>query len=336
MSTTPFRRLFDDAAVFPPGLASVEDAVSDYLLRATGEYADLIGPLLIGTGGAGELVNVVGDLVTVGEDARRDPLPLTLIARPGTPVSDLMEAVGRLRAGASDRVRLVGVEVAHSPTWRTALDLDLPVAVEVDWQAESVVAQLADVSAALAAGLPVRAKLRTQSTAMTPVPDASVLGRLILWCVRHRVPFKLTGGLHHAAPTDVAGAGGATERQHGLLNVMLATELADAEVWSDADARGPESEGPPVLERVIGTLTSTDAPDLAHRLKNLTQDRVSALRGHFTSYGCCGVLDPIGELSALGLLPAPTEGTPADGPPTGGPPTDGPPTDGPPTKDKDD
>jgi hypothetical protein len=40
-------RLCDDAAVFPPGLASLPDAVRAYLDRQGTWYADLVGPLVL-------------------------------------------------------------------------------------------------------------------------------------------------------------------------------------------------------------------------------------------------------------------------------------------------
>lgn len=306
---TLFRRLLDDAAVFPPGLAPVQVAVAEFRERSRGQYADLIGPLLIGTGSVGDLIDVLAADRPSGGAAGARPLPVTLIARPGTPFPVLAEAVARVRTEAAGTVNLTGVELAHSPGWREALGWDLPLAIEVSQVPETAFGELTDLATAAVTGLPVRAKLRTQSTPDQPVPDPVLLGIFLLWSVRHRLPFKLTGGLHHAVPTDVALPGGDTERQHGLLNVLLATELADAAVHGPGP-HSSDAEGASLPERVIATLTETNAAYLAQRTAELTEDRARALRGHFTSYGCCGVLDPIGELTTLGLLPAP------DHPPT--------------------
>lgn len=310
---TLFRRLLDDAAVFPPGLAPVQVAVAEFRERARGQYADLIGPLLIGTGAVGDLIDALAADRSRGVATDTPPLPVSLIARPGTPFPVLAEAVARVRTEAAGSVSITGVELAHSPGWHTALEWDLPLAVEVAQVPETAFGELTDIATAAAAGLPVRAKLRTQSTPDQPVPDPALLGMFLLWGVRHHLPFKLTGGLHHAVPTDVALPGGGTERQHGLLNVLLATELADAAVHGP-DPRGPDAEGASLPERVIATLTETDATYLAQRTAELTEDRARVLRSHFTSYGCCGVLDPIGELTALGLLSDPPPAP--DDPPT--------------------
>ncbi len=331
-ATTPalFHRLLDDAAVFPPGLAPVDVAVTEFRRRASGPYADLVGPLLIGAGAVGPLIDVVtGDTgLAAAKDGGAGPAPvdLALVARPGTPLTVLADAVSRVRAEAAASLALTGVELAHSPGWRAALEWGLPVAVEIVGPPESVIGQLDDVARVRADGHPVRTKLRTQSTPDTPLPEPAALGAFLLWCVRHRLPFKLTGGLHHAAPTRATAPDGGTETQHGLLNVLLATELADASVWGTAPTGpgataahpSPDAESATVRERVISTLAETDPRDLARRTSELTDDRAAALRRHFTSYGCCGVLDPIGELTALALLaPAaspehPAETTPED------------------------
>lgn len=303
MSTRRFHRLFDDAAVFPPGLASVEAAVTDFRSRATGEYAELIGPLLIGTGGVGELISLLSGGSVSTDPVSTDPVPVTLIARPGTPLPDLAEAVQQVRRHLPEVVALRGVEVAHSTDWRAALTWDLPVAVEVDRSPAHLEAHLNDIAEAATAGAEVRAKLRTQSTPQGGLPTVEELAAFILGCVRRDLPFKLTGGLHHAVPTDVVTATGAVERQHGLLNVLLATHQAIAALPSathQAIASLPSAT-------VTDLLRLQDSDSLVRQLRDLTQDQVRDLRALFTSYGCCGVLDPIGELTALHLLPEPTD-----------------------------
>ena len=103
-ATTPalFHRLLDDAAVFPPGLAPVDVAVTEFRRRASGPYADLVGPLLIGAGAVGPLIDVVtGDTgLAAAKDGGAGPAPvdLALVARPGTPLTVLADAVSRVEA----------------------------------------------------------------------------------------------------------------------------------------------------------------------------------------------------------------------------------------------
>lgn len=100
--------------------------------------------------------------------------------------------------------------------------------------------------------------------------------------ILHGLSFKLTGGLHHA----VRGRYG-TEQQHGLLNVLVATH----EALGGAEA--------PELAQI---LAQSSAELLAERVSRLTAVDAARVRASFTACGCCGVLDPLVELAALGLI----------------------------------
>jgi hypothetical protein len=45
-----------------------------------------------------------------------------------------------------------------------------------------------------------------------------------------------------------------------------------------------------------------EADQLATGRSEMTEEEALAIRRFFRSFGCCGVTDPIGELSALGLI----------------------------------
>ena len=49
-------------------------------------------------------------------------------------------------------------------------------------------------------------------------------------------------------------------------------------------------------------LARTDADGLAHDAAAMTPDEVGDVRALWTSFGCCGVLDPLGDLDALGQV----------------------------------
>ncbi len=75
-----------------------------------------------------------------------------------------------------------------------------------------------------------------------------------------------------------------------MLNVLLATHEA---------LDGAESD------ELAGILAQTSAEAVVDRMIRLDVDAAARVRASFTAYGCCGVLDPLGELTALGLLDAP-------------------------------
>lgn len=272
-----FAGLIDDAAVFPPGLRPLPDAVREYRAQRTRPYADLLGPLLVPASGAAHLVELVA------QEPAAEPLRVALIARPGTPVREVRHAVDSL--AGTEAVEVAGVELGHQPGWDSALELGVPVVVEVS--RDPFAQQRAMEELAAAGEHLVRAKFRTQSTPELEVPTAAELATFVVRSVRRGVGFKLTGGMHHAVAGTRARPEGGSEEQHGLLNVLLATRAAR----DGAD-----------VGAVAGILSDRDAGSLAQRVRTLTEEEARQVRAGFTAYGCCGVLDPITELHDLHLI----------------------------------
>ncbi|MEO5610806.1 MAG: hypothetical protein ABIQ61_03685 [Ornithinibacter sp.] len=280
MSSTPalFRALVDDAAVFPPGNASLPDAVRTHREHRATADAAVVGPLLVPAGQHDDLLTVLE------QQQANDVLEVGLIARPGSDVSALgvaLEALSRVSG-----VRVVGAELGWQWDWR-GLGLDgIPVALEIP-RGPGHDAALVDVRTARGEGLPVLAKLRTGPTPTWPWPDEDELAAFLCVTAAAGLPFKLTGGLHHAVRGRYA-VDGAPEDNHGVLNVLLATASS--------------LEGAP-REEVAALLAVRDGEALAALTSAWTDATAARVRERFTAYGCCTVTDPIGELTALGLLP---------------------------------
>ncbi|CAN7449803.1 hypothetical protein LJR027_002800 [Terrabacter sp. LjRoot27] len=279
MSRTPFAPLFDrlvdDAAVFPPGLAPLDVAVREHLDRRTGPYAVHIGPLLVPATAAGELAT----LAAADPRTAQEPLEVSLVVRPGSPAQPLLDALTTLRH--DDRVLVTAAELGWADGWRQVLDAEVPVVVEVglgDDQARG----LDDIAAAVDDEHDVTAKFRTGPTPAWPWPDEAALGGFLDAVVLHGLPFKLTGGLHHA----VRGTHGG-EPMHGLLNVLLATH---------------EALGGAEAHELSGALARRDTEVLVTALSSLSTEDAEQVRDSFTAFGCCGVLDPLTELEALGMI----------------------------------
>ena len=100
---------------------------------------------------------------------------------------------------------------------------------------------------------------------------------------------RLTGGLHHAVRGTYA-VDGVPEDNHGLLNVLLATSVAQS------GAR---------REEVAWLLALRDGAALAELVSAWPDSTVTRVREAFTAYGCCTVTDPLGEVATLGLLDIP-------------------------------
>lgn len=262
--------LIDDAAVFPPGLSPLPDAVAAHLARTA--YRRYVGPLLVPAGAAVDVVTLAGD----------SPLSVGLIARPGMPLGPVRDGV-QLCVGTP--VMVTGVEVGAASAWRELLQLGVSMTIEIprDGFAAAMDAVAAAAEAGAAGELPtVQAKFRTGETEVWAWPDERELARFIVGCVERDMPFKLTGGLHHVIRADRPDG-----PQHGLLNVLAAVDAA----VSGADEAA-----------VTSLLAERSTAPLAELLVTLSPAAVDALRGTFTAYGCCTVTDPIGELADLGLL----------------------------------
>ena len=278
------RGLLDDAAVFPPAAVPLPDAVRLHRGHRASSWAAAVGPLLVPASG-------VADLVAVLErDAERSPgddrLDVVLVARPGAEPAVVTAGLDALADEA--RARVVGAELAWHEGWRDLGLDDLAVAVEVP-RGEDHERALTDVAAAARGGARVVVKLRTGPTTTWPWPDEAEVAGFLVRTAALGVPFKLTGGLHHAVrgTYDVAGV---AEENHGVLNVFLATSAAVSEAGRD---------------EVTALLGLRDAGALADLVAAWPDATAALVRRSFTAYGCCTVTDPLGELAALGLVDTP-------------------------------
>lgn len=285
-STTPvlLRGLVDDAAVFPPARTPLPEAVRAHAVHRGAWYAGCVGPLLLPASAVADLLELRRPEPDASPPA--EALGVVLVSRPGADPATLTAALDAARAEAS--LTVVGAELAWEPGWRDLGLDDLALALEVPRGAEQGTA-VGDVRAGLDEGRPVVAKFRTGPTPTWPWPDEGELAAFLRLAASADAPFKLTGGLHHAVrgtyPVD-----GAPEEHHGILNVLLATAAA-------GDDAGDEE--------VAALLALRDGEALAELVRSWPDATAARVRRAFTSYGCCTVTDPVGELADLGLLDRP-------------------------------
>jgi hypothetical protein len=289
-----FRALFDDAAVFPPQLAPLPQAVADHLARQSSSYADLVGPLLLPVSAVEDLLRLEGlaELESSG-------LKVALIGRPGTSPTLVDAALSSLDEHAA--VTVIGVELVWSPDWqvqgagwqvqgagksgRGAARQGRGVlgSIEVP-RGGNLERALSQIQAHASGGNRAQAKFRTGSTTEQPPPSSTELATFLRGCVDHDLSFKLTGGLHHA----LSGTTSQGESQFGFLNVIAATRWALSH-----GAEVPEMEA---------LLSQRDPVPILDIITRMSEADAAVLRAFFTSYGCCGVMDPVGELVALALI----------------------------------
>lgn len=271
------RGLCDDAAVFPPGLLPLADAVPAHARHRASAYAAMVGPLVVAAPALADL----GALLDAGDRLR---LAVTAPAGP--------EQVAAVLSGAGALpVDLRALEVVvpagmTAPAFFTALDRacagigDATVFVEVprDERRPEIIATLPATR--------YQAKFRTGGVRADLHPDEAELAAAIRTVVDAGVPFKATAGLHHAVRNTDPETG---FEQHGFLNLLLAV---------DAALRGADEAG------LSATLAERDSAAVAARVADLDDARVEAARARFLSFGTCSITDPLTELVGLGLLPA--------------------------------
>jgi hypothetical protein len=272
--------LVDDAAIFPPGNAPLADAVTDYRSHLTAPYAALVGPLVISDLRLPEL----RDLLAAG--GSESPLPVTVVVSGG---AGALEPAARWADG-SPLLDLRGLEIAlrdlddlagaaRRVSAAADLGLDVPVYVEPPLMSSPGHGWLAALDEV--AGADLQLKFRTGGVTADLFPDATALAVAIDAALDRELSFKCTAGLHHAVRHRAPDSG---FEQHGFLNVLLATRAA-----LDGDD-------------VVAALEEHDSSAVVARVVEVGSDGLVRARRWFTSFGCCGVQDPLEELVDLGLV----------------------------------
>jgi len=259
-----FTALVDDAAVYPPGSAPLDEAIKAHRRHRVAWYADFVGPLLV----PASVVDAVDADIEIGAvaDGRIDGLRPTLdrarqveyaVAKRG---EDPQPGLADFLALLGERPGLTGF--AEVPlTWGLLGALDT-------------------IARARESGLPVAPKFRTGGLAAELFPTPIELAAVICACRDRGLPFKLTAGLHHAIRHTDPETGFV---HHGFLNVLVGAAQAEA----DAE-----------VADVAATLAGTDPVPLIEATRRmLTQHRPL-----WIGFGSCSVTEPLDDLSRLGLL----------------------------------
>ncbi len=285
-----YAEFVDDAAVFPPREAPLEEAVREHDELREAPYAALVGPFVVDDRRLPALVDLLER--TPG----RSPLPVTVVLTGG---AGTVEPAVR-RATGSSVTALRGVEVAlrdlddlagnarrvatavravqdQAPEAATYVEVPL-VHVPDPTGSRDWLAALDEVAAA-----DLRLKLRTGGLEGDAFPTTGTLAGAVDAALDRELSFKCTAGLHHAVRHRAADTG---FEHHGFLNLLLATAAA----WDGA--------GRDEVARLLG---EHDSGSVAAAARD-AGSALASVRRWFTSFGCCAVADPLGDLLALGLI----------------------------------
>jgi hypothetical protein len=285
-----FAGLIDDAAVFPPGSASVPEAVRRHREHRSAWFAPLIGPLVVPDTELAQVSRVATD-ATAGGDGEGLPVSVVIssgagglvaLARRDLPGLEIVAAEIALRdlddlAGNAGRVVAAAEE----------LDLDaVSVFVEVPY-GHGWIGAVEVIEAASLFG-----KIRTGGLEPDAFPTADRLAQQLSVLIEADLPFKATAGLHRAWPNQVTDERGQTLHQHGFVTLLLAIEAL-------IDGAGTDG--------AVDLLHLDDPGRIFTALQGWDEPAAARVRRRFRSFGCCGVTEPVDDLVALGLLEGPQE-----------------------------
>ncbi len=289
----------DDAAIFPPGNAPLEQALADHAAHGEEEYADLVGGFVVSDLKVADLANMVVEqrakrAVSRDHAPHDEPLALNLVVTGGAGAIDpAVTWVSR-----SEGLALRAVEFALRDEEDLAHN-----AQRLIQMVDSLGEQLDDVTVFAEPPIPpdppshgwlaaldelaareIHLKFRTGGATADLFPDSTRLATCLEAALDRELPFKCTAGLHNAVRHRDEGTG---FEHHGFLNILLATR---------ASLDGSS------LAEVAEVLEQTDGTVLAERILR-DPDQAARTRRWFTSFGSCSVLDAHEDLVELGLLP---------------------------------
>ncbi|WP_311771138.1 hypothetical protein [Actinophytocola algeriensis] len=271
-------RLIDDAALFPPGNATVPDAVRLHLAGRSGPHADLVGLFLCP---ASRLPELITELIKV-KPAK--PVELSLVIDTG------LGGVPKALSIVESRAELLALRMVEMPAptdvdevWLERVSEFVPEdVIRVIEPRRGGAGWLDGIQRVIEHGS--WPKLRCGGLSAENFPAVDQVAEFLGVINSGGASFKATAGLHNAVRHTAADTG---FTHHGFLNLLIAT----GRLLAGADA-----------EHVRAALESTDGTALAEEAQNMTEHEALSVRGVFASYGSCSLTDPVADLEGLGLL----------------------------------
>lgn len=268
-------RLVDDAALFPPGSATVPDAVRLHLEGRTSDHADLVGLFLCP---ASRLPELITELIKVKPPK---PVELSLVIDTG------LGGVPKALSIVESRAELLALRMVEMPApsdvdevWLERVSEFVPEdVIRVIEPRRGGAEWLQGIQRVIEHGS--WPKLRCGGLSGENFPSIEEVADFLSVINAGAASFKATAGLHNAV-RHIDEETGFTH--HGFLNLLIAV----SRLISGGD--------------VHEALASTDGKALAEEATALTEHEALSVRGVFASYGSCSLTDPVADLEELGLL----------------------------------
>ncbi len=271
-------RLIDDAALFPPGNATVPDAVRLHLEGRSSAHADLVGLFLCP---ASRLPELITELIKV-KPAK--PVELSLVIDTG------LGGVPKALSIVESRAELLALRMVEMPAptdvdevWLERVSEFVPEdVIRVIEPRRGGAGWLDGIQRVIEHGS--WPKLRCGGLSAENFPAVEEVAEFLGVINSGGASFKATAGLHNAVRHTAEDTG---FTHHGFLNLLIAT----GRLLAGANA-----------DDVRAALESTDGKALAEEAQNMTEHEALSVRGVFASYGSCSLTDPVTDLEELGLL----------------------------------
>ena len=290
--------VIDYAGLFPPAGLEMPEAVSNYARYYSGELSWILGRFILQISRLEEFEESVGRLQASRGESPRWRLSVLGTEDPEADLKGITEFKRRSAAKTnSDRIVIDAIELkaGTAEVMRRAMavlsdHLEVYLEIPISDDATKLIAAVAEKHG--------RAKVRTGGTTAGMFPSPTQLAGFILPCVKTRISFKATSGLHHALrsvhPLTYEAAGPSCI-MHGFLNVLLASAFA----YAGAD----EGRVAAILSEESAEAFRFDDSGILWRNQRLGINQLHDMRTRlFTSFGSCSFEEPISEMKALKLL----------------------------------
>lgn len=292
-----FESLIDYAGLFPPAGLTMSAALEEYAAAREGPHAWMLGRFIV----------PISRIEEMGE--RRREFPLSVLVNITLPpdadtgrwlelAGESLEAAARERDGGS---RIEALEVSIPPPRWQRETVDAPLGqLGVLLEREGLrdvpaYAELPRNNAPTAAAKRARlgVKLRCGGIDAAAFPSVETVAAFIAGAAEEGLRFKATAGLHHPV-RHVDPATGFT--MHGFVNILAAASFAPRVARETLDAI--------VGEEDPAAFAFEDAAFAWRDLRCNTDDLKAVRRSCFAGYGSCSFMEPVDDLTALGILPS--------------------------------
>jgi len=288
--------LIDYAGLFPPASEDMRPALENYASYFAGADRDALGRFIVPVSRLSELEQAGSDLMPRGK-GNTNPWRLSVLV------------AGDVSAAGEEMVRFNRRHAAGSKTGHAIIDvveMKATTPEEIPHQIRNLgdaftsyfELPLTDDVPALVTMLArhgARAKVRTGGLSPEAFPAATPIADFMVACLRERVPFKATAGLHHPLRGDYRFTyeqDSAKGMMYGYLNVFLAAALLYV--------GEPEDTAIAVLESADRDAFVFEDDAIHWRDKLVSARQMAAARSEFAiAFGSCSFREPVDELAVL-------------------------------------